>query len=174
MSEHQQNEAAADAAEEAVIEAAIEAASAVDVAEATLLGDLIEVCIDELKASQDVWQKLSERGQQDALFRVRLRCEAAVRKAVRIIAAADRPTIFATLEQVTVKDGIKAVLKLDKHDAQRHELVDATGRQVLIVVASAEQHLGGEGPKPDADQPDLPIADAGQAASESPGTAAAD
>lgn len=159
MSEQQQNDAAIDAADDRVIEEAAAAAGAVEVAEATLLGDMIQTCVDELKASKDVWQKLSERDQQDALFRLRCRCESAVRKAITILASADRPTIFATLEQVTVKDGIKAVLKLDKHDPQRHELTDATGRQVLIVVQAAEQHLGGEGPKPDADQKGLPLAD---------------
>src|SRR5690606_30910002 len=94
----------------------------IDVAEETMAGDLMSFLRDELKAAPDVWQKMSEEQQENVIYRAENRVLTAVKKAVQIIASADRPTISATVESVTVKDGIKAVLTLPKYDAQRHEL----------------------------------------------------
>lgn len=124
-----------------------------------MLGSLVGLVIDELKAAPDVWQRLSQGRQDDVIDRVRHRCEQMVRQAVRLIAADGREVITADLEQITAKDEIKAVCKLAKHDQNRHALLDAVGKPVLLVVASHQQFLGGELPKSDPDQPDLPVAD---------------
>ena len=131
------------------------------IAAVTMVGDLMQLVIDELKAAPDVWQKLGEPWQQDVIDRTRQRVEDAVRQCVHIIASDHRPTIVATVESVTVKDGIKAVLTLltlPKSDSQRHELFDSAGRSCLIVVGGAEDYAGGaEQVKPDPEQPALPI-----------------
>ena len=87
-----------------------------------------------------------------------------MREAVAIIAADGREVITADLEQLTAKDEIKAVCKLSKFDENRHLLLDAVGKPVLIVVASHQQFLGGALPQSEPDQTDLPIADAGAVA----------
>lgn len=52
-----------------------------------------------------------------------------------------------------IKDGIKAVLSLSRFDAQRHEVVDAQGQTVYIVLANPEQFTDAPHEhKPDADQ----------------------
>ncbi len=135
---------------------------AVELASETLLGDLMSLVIEELKAAPDVWQKLSESKQDAVIGRVHQRVREAVRQAVELIAANGRTAIPANLEQVTVKDTYKAVLTLSKTDPNRHELVDATGRAVVIVIADAEEFSGGAGEvKPDPDQPDLPVSGVG-------------
>lgn len=131
----------------------------ISLASETMLADLTQCLIDELKAAPDVWQKLSEDAQDDVIKRVASQVGDAVIKAVNLIAADSREVITAELEQITAKEGIKAVLTLAKHDPNRHALLDSVGKAVLIVVADAKQFMGGAIPKPDPDQGDLPIAD---------------
>lgn len=131
-------------------------AAAVEMAAETMTGDLLAACIDELKIQRDVWPKLGEEEQQEAIYRLTARITENVRQAVEIIASANRPTIVATVESVTVKDGIKAVLTLQKHDEHRHELVDAAGTSVLLIVGGASEYYGGtEKVKADPDQKTL-------------------
>lgn len=136
------------------------AITAVELARETLLGDLMQLVIDELKAAPDVWQKLSEHKQDALIHRVEQRTREAVRQVVEMIASNGRTAIPATLEQVTVKDGIKGVITVSKTDPSRHDLTDAVGRAVMIVVADPSEFNGGAGAvQADKDQPELPLAD---------------
>jgi hypothetical protein len=117
--------------------------TATSIAAETMTGDLMACLIDELKAAPDVWQKLPEDAQQELIYRIQSRVQENVRIAVEIIASDNRPTIVATVESVTVKEGIKAVVTLPKSDAQRHELFDAAGMSVLLIVGGASQYYGG-------------------------------
>lgn len=131
-------------------------APAVELARETLVGDLVSLVIEELKAAPDVWQKLSEHKQGAVIGRVHQRVLEAVRQAVELIATNGRAAIPATLEQVTVKDGIKGVVTVSRTDPSRHDLADAVGRAVMIVVADPAEFAGGAGDvKPDPDQPPL-------------------
>lgn len=122
----------------------------------TMLGDLMACLIDEFKQAPDVWQKMPEHQQQDVIYRVQQRVQENIRAAVEIIASANRPTIVATVESVTVKEGIKAVVTLPKSDAQRHNLFDAAGQTVLLIVAGAGEFYGGaDQVKADPDQAPL-------------------
>ena len=122
----------------------------------TMTGDLMACLIDELKSAPDVWQKMPEHQQQDVIYRVQQRVQENIRAAVEIIASANRPTIVATVESVTVKEAIKAVVTLPKSDAQRHNLFDAAGQTVLLIVAGADEFCGGvDQVQPDPDQPAL-------------------
>lgn len=141
----------------------------------TMKGDLITALVDELKAAPNVWPKLSQQQQDEVIFRFERRVGAAIREAVRMIASDNRPSIEATLEQITAKDGIKAVITLSKNHSQRHDLLDAVGQAVLIVVADAEPYSGGDRPKPEPDQRQLLTAtEAQQAAQDAAGDSEAD
>lgn len=130
--------------------------NAVAIAADTMLGDLMACLIDEFKAAPRVWQEMPEHQQQDMIYRVQDRVQQAIKDAVEIIASDNRPTIVATVESVTVKDGIKAVVTLPKSDAQRHELFDAAGQAVLLIVAGAKGFYGGtDQVQADPDQPAL-------------------
>ena len=130
---------------------------AVEMTAATMLGDLTSLIIEEIKAAPDVWPKLSEDKQDDMIKRVNARVGEAIREAVRMIASDSREVITAELEQITAKDGIKAVVTLAKHDPNRHALLDSVGKAVLIVVADAQQFMGGDSPEADPNQRDLPV-----------------
>lgn len=128
-------------------------AESVITAKETMLGDLMKLVTDELKQMPEVWQKLSYDKQQRIIERVQTRVGDAVRECVKIIAAEARPTITANLEQVTSKDGIKAVLKVAAMDPNRHNLFDSVSMPVLLVVASSDEYQGGaDKVQPESDQ----------------------
>jgi hypothetical protein len=130
----------------------------IKISEKFLLGDLLKVVMQEMRTMPFSWAMLPEKDQQKIIDRVKEKTEEAVRQTVKMIAADARPHLVADVESVTFKDGIKAVLSVAKQAADRHELSDAVGTMVLIVLPHIEKHLGGEAPKADKDQPDLPIA----------------
>lgn len=129
-----------------------------EVAEATMLGDLLAGCIDELKIMPEVWQKLSERKQGEVIDRLTRRIEHAIKAAIHTLGSQNYPTIECTLEGVTLKDKIKAVLQVPSGPLL-HDLCDRRQQQVLIVLPpSAQQFRGGtEKTKPDKDQPEIPL-----------------
>ena len=132
----------------------------VSITEDMMLGEMLQIVIDEIKAAPDVWQKMSQDQQDDMIDRCKRRLTGVVEQAVTHIVAAGRPVITADVESVTFKDGIKAVLKVSQSNPLRHELADATGLQVLVVVTDIKQFSGGtEGVKSDDDQPGLPLDD---------------
>jgi hypothetical protein len=134
---------------------AAETPKAIDIAASTMLGDLMACLVDELRM-QHLWQAMPEEQQKDAIYRMQERVQANIRVAVEVIASDNRPTIVATVESVTVKDGIKAIVSLPKSDAQRHELFDAQGMSVLLIVGGASGYYGGtDQVKPEPDQPAL-------------------
>jgi hypothetical protein len=115
-----------------------------DIAAETMHGDLMAIVFDEMKAMPDVWQKLGEREQQDVIDRVTARTGEAIEDCVRIIATQGFTRIKASVESVTVKDGIKAQFALSKFDPARHDLMDAQGSTVYIVLADPDAFAGGQ------------------------------
>lgn len=134
--------------------------TAVELAAPTMLGDLMAIVVDEIKAAPDVWQKLSEHKQDALIHRVEQRVREAVRQCVELIAANGRVAIPGAIESVQVKDALKAVVIVAKSDPHRHELIDATKKAVMIVIADPTDYSGGAGDvKADKDQPELPLAE---------------
>ena len=114
------------------------------IARESLLGDLMHSMLDEVKAIPDVWQKLPQYKQDQVLARIEGR---------------SRTILGRVVESVTVKDGIKAVLAVSRSSPQRHDLVDAQGSAVMIVIADAEPYTGGDKPKSQKDQRALALND---------------
>ncbi len=130
----------------------------IEVAEATMVGDLLAGLIDEIKIMPDVWQKTSEGKQANIIDRLTRRVESAVKQAIHTLGSQNYPTIECTLEGVTLKDKIKAAL-LVPSGPLLHELCDRRQQQVLIVLPPAVgQFRGGtDKVKPDKDQPEIPL-----------------
>lgn len=127
-----------------------------EVAAETMLGDLMSVCLQEIKAAPDVWPKLNEQQQGEVIYRVERACRCAVDKAVEVIASGDHQTVPATVESVTFKDGAKAVLKGVGQGF--HDIADHCNQSVLIVIPERQQSLEApHGIEPDKDQGDLPL-----------------
>lgn len=109
----------------------------------TIGKDLLGALVAEIKLLPDPWQKLSKAKQDDVIDRLRARVESNVKMAVHMLAAEGRVTIAGDLDQITIKDGVKAVVKFGSGAANLHELYDVAGKAVLVVVANAADHTGG-------------------------------
>lgn len=105
--------------------------------------DLLGALVTEIKLLPDVWQKLSEAKQNSVIDRLRNRVETNVRMAVHCIASEGRTVVTGDMEQITIKDGVKAVIKFGPHTGNLHELYESSGKPVLVVVANAADHTGG-------------------------------
>lgn len=110
----------------------------------TMTGDLRDCLLDFMKHDKEVlpWNMLSEEKQADKIEKVTKAVNLAVEKVVGIIAADGKTTIKATLEKITIKDGIKAELSFSQFDTQRHALIDAQGSAIHLVVADKEAYEG--------------------------------
>ncbi|MFJ2456389.1 cell division protein FtsK [Pseudomonas protegens] len=114
---------------------------------------LLAGLIQEIRIMPDCWQKLNERKQEDIIERLSARVHAAVTLAVHMIASSERVTVVGKLESVTTKSTIKAVLEVDADAPGRHELSDARGKLLLLVIAGSDDHMGNlKATKADPDQ----------------------
>lgn len=105
--------------------------------------DMLSALVTEIKLLPDPWVKLSKAKQDDVIDRLRSRVESNVKMAVHLLAAEGRIVVAGDLDQITIKDGVKAVVKFGSGAANLHELYDVAGKAVLVVVANAAEHIGG-------------------------------
>lgn len=126
----------------------------------TMKGDLRDLVLDLFKHRKKSWQEMGEAEQREVASNTEMSIAHAIDKAVQIMAADGRQTILATLEQITIKDGIKAVAVLDKHSPYRHDLADAQGKEILIVVGGGDTYHGAASEvEITKDEPSLPLDD---------------
>lgn len=122
---------------------------------------LLKALLTEVQHMPKPWQAMPEREQRDVIDRLREQVGAAVRDAVLRIASGGHQRIVASVESVTFKDGVKAVLQLSRGNPSTHALADATGGTVLVVLTEVEEHVDGmHVVKPDPDQRELPVDEA--------------
>lgn len=132
----------------------------VDIAKKTMTGDLRDQILQIVQTMQKPWQQLSEGEQTLLVNNVDQRVGHIVSKVVDIISADGRKTIIGNLVSITVKDGFKATISLPKDSELSHDLIDAQGSLVALVVADREVYKGEQSPaKIDKDQKELPVDD---------------
>lgn len=136
-----------DDAEDSVLELAIE----------TLTGDMRDEMLKRMRTMQKPWEKMTEQEQRSLNSDMDWLAKRIVKKAVHMIAARKRKVILGKLAQVTVKDGIKEQLEIGQRCEHRHDLIDAQGSAVLIVVADADEFTGER--EPAKTEPDQPVFD---------------
>jgi hypothetical protein len=105
--------------------------------------DLLNALLLEIKLLAKPWPKMSERQQNDLIDRLRKRIKDQVAMAVHILASDARVCIAGDLDQITIKDGVKAVIKMSSAIEQLSDLCAAQGRAVLVVVANPGAHTEG-------------------------------
>ena len=111
----------------------------------TIGKDLLGALVQEIRLLPDVWPKLPKAKQDDVIERLRKRVEENVAMAVFTIAAQNRTVVAGSLEQITIKDGVKAVIKFGVKSPNLDGLYEAAsdGNDVLVVVAGAKDYTGG-------------------------------
>lgn len=105
--------------------------------------DLLSALVTEIKLLPDTWPKIPQKKQDDIIDRLRERVDSQVKMAVHLLAAEGRTVVAGDLDQITIKDGVKAVIKFGSRAANLHELYDVAGKAVLLVVAHSEGNTGG-------------------------------
>lgn len=111
----------------------------------TIGKDLLGALVQEIRLLPDVWPKLPKAKQDDVIERLRKRVEENVAMAVFTIAAQNRTVVAGSLEQITIKDGVKAVIKFGVKSPNLDGPYEAAsdGNDVLVVVAGAKDYIGG-------------------------------
>lgn len=112
---------------------------------ATIGKDLLSALLAEIRLLPKSWAELSKAKQDDIIERLRSRVESNIKMAVHLLAAEGRTVVAGSLDQITIKDGVKAVVKFGAGAANLHELYEVSGKEVLVVVANAADHTGGMG-----------------------------
>ncbi len=119
--------------------------------------DLLGALVQEIKLLPDVWVKLSESRQEDIIDRLRKRVSANVQTAVHMIQGRGRMVVKGELEQVAIKDDVKATLRFSQAAANINELYLTTGKPVMVILSGSEEFTGGmDEVKPMPDQPEFP------------------
>lgn len=123
--------------------------SHIEIAENTLLGDLMKCVIEQLKDAPKAWQAMSEPQQAEFLDRIELQVSDAVRKTVAIVTSRGMINVPATIDSVTFKDGRKVVLKAIGGIENTVHLAENSGATVSIIIPDGE--LLNDSGKPEAD-----------------------
>jgi len=109
--------------------------------------DLLGALVTEIKLLPDAWQKLSKAKQDDVIDRLRNRVEENVKMVVFTIASQNRTTVAGSLDKVTIKGNVEAVIKFGINAGNLPELfaaaADQDSRTVLVVVADPAAHTQG-------------------------------
>jgi len=122
-----------------------------------MAGDLLSALIDEIRLIPKPWPSLPEVEQAEVIERLRARVTSNVREAVRSIASTGRVSVAAKVESMALKDACKLLLTVDG-TREKHDLLDALGTNVVIVLCDMESYLGGLGDvKPDDEQRTLDL-----------------
>ncbi len=111
--------------------------------------------VDRIRQLPKTWREMTEQEQREVIESAISASGALVRATVNTVAADERKVIVADLDKVEFKDGIKAQISCSRTSEYRHELSDAQGQQILIVVADADKYMGGDHPEAEPDQPPL-------------------
>jgi hypothetical protein len=116
----------------------------------TLVGDLRDAMLVELKDCADgkPWNERPEVQQRALVDRIHSKARLMVAKAVLLISDKGFASLHGELVQVQVKDGFKAVVEIPRGSDYRHELVDAAGKEVVLVLATTEEFRGTRGAVP--------------------------
>jgi hypothetical protein len=107
---------------------------------------LVESHLQELRIAEDVWQKMSESKQKQAIERIQNSVKYAVAGAVNTIVTGGHTALAGTIESIAKKDKIKPTVIIDRNnnsDAMHDFYLADSGAACQILLSSAEQYLGG-------------------------------
>lgn len=131
----------------------------IDLEATVLFGNTRDDILNLFKQKAD-WGSMKENQQKEVIASCEHIAKEIVRRASNIIAARGFRSFHCTLDSVTIKDGIKIVLKASKNAEGRQSLLESQGGSVTVVMSDINQYLGQRNaPKIDKDQPDLGLED---------------
>lgn len=141
-------------------------ANSMDLASATLVGDLSAGILKIAQSMQKPWSQHSQFEKRDLVTQIGEIAQTVARKAVDVVAADDRVTVKAILDKISISDKVTMTLTLgamsddQKADAVA-QLFHAQKKSVLIVTADSDRHMGRRRELVEDDEVELPF-DAGR------------
>lgn len=106
--------------------------------------DFLSALLDEIRTLPSPWHKMNKRQQDEVIDRLRARIEENVDKMIMVVCSEDRPCLVGHVEKVEFKGGVKASINLSRDNPNRHQLADAVGQEIMIIVSeSVEAYTGG-------------------------------
>lgn len=122
-----------------------------------MLGDLMNICVDNAKAMQTSWQQMSEHEQDTWLNSIEQRCRSAIKQVVQIIASEGATRIPVQIKSCTIKDAVVVQVEM-LHSVQVIDMVSADSKMALLVLANSDHFTRDEGkPEAEADQRGLDL-----------------
>ena len=103
---------------------------------------LLESLIGVVQSIKRPWVEMTQYEQDDAIEKMRYAVKVATTQAVRLIGSNGATHVVGTLDQITIKDGVKAVVQIGKNAKNLQELFEAQGSEVVIV-CSRQDYLDG-------------------------------
>jgi len=121
---------------------------------------LLRASLDALANQRTLWPVTPQQQQQAVIDRLRNTFGEIIQRQMNAVAAAGLPFCEVGMNTITAKgETIKAVVTIGDNKTL-HELVDAIGRKVVLVLVDAGMYTAGmEGFAAQKDQPDLPLED---------------
>lgn len=102
--------------------------------------DILEALLAEVKQHVG-WDTLPVAQQHMIIERLRQRTRHVVTEGLMMLFRGQYPACEATLEDIRIKRGLQVKLKIAKGAQNWHEIVEAEGQRVLIVMADPETYL---------------------------------
>lgn len=103
--------------------------------------DLLSTVIDELQKARYSWSELSEIQQNASIERLRQQCRHIITEGLNVLFRGAFPACEATLDSITVKRGLQVKLSIAKGARNWHEVIEAEGLKVLLVIADPDQYM---------------------------------
>ena len=103
---------------------------------------LLESMIGVVQSIKRPWTEMTQSEQDDAIGKMRFAVKVATTQAVRLIGSNGATHVVGTLDQITIKDGVKAVVQIGKNAENLPELFEAQGGEVMII-CSRQDYLDG-------------------------------
>ena len=121
-----------------------------------MFAEMRDAALEEIKAAPEVWQKMGQGEQERMIDRVERRMMSVLSRALDVLIGHEFPVVVGHVEQVTVKDQLKAVVIVSRQSADRYAIIDAVGSEVRMAVADARDFASEPGKvESDPDQRDI-------------------
>lgn len=122
---------------------------------AVLLGNMRDDILNLFKQKAD-WKGMKEAQQKEVVASCEYIARELIRRTSNIIASRGFKAFHCTLDSVTIKDGIKIILKASKNAEGRQSLLESQGGSVTVVMTDINPYLGQRNkPEIDEDEPSL-------------------
>jgi hypothetical protein len=108
---------------------------------ATMGHDFLAALLTELRSMPGHWATLNAEKQQEIIGKLKEKIQAGIETAVRIMLTSEFPAVQADVDHVSFKGGIVAGLKIPKDAPYRHQLADAQGMKVLVVISDPQRWM---------------------------------